>query len=25
LKSHIAGSGRITQASLDAAEGKDRR
>ena len=25
LKSHVAGSGRITQASLDAAEGKDRR
>jgi hypothetical protein len=25
LKSHVAGSGRITQASLDAAEGKDKR
>jgi len=25
LRSHVAGSGRITQSSLDAAEGKDRR
>ena len=25
LRSHVAGSGRITQASLEAAEGKDRR
>jgi putative autotransporter adhesin-like protein len=25
LSSHVAGSGRITQSSLDAAEGKDRR
>ena len=25
LSSHVAGSGRITQASVDSAEGKDRR